>query len=897
MPTHHCRRIIFDTLSLEAGHKLAHYEILEPIGKGGMGEVYRAKDSKLGRDVAIKVLPEEFAENEERLARFKREAKLLASLNHPNIATIHGIEESDGVKALVLELVEGPTLAERIAEGPISVEEALPMARQIAEALEAGHEAGVIHRDLKPANVKVKEDGTIKVLDYGLAKALEGETPSGTDSQLSQSPTLTRHGTQVGVILGTAAYMSPEQAKGKKVDKRADVWAFGVVLYEMLTGKRAFAGEDVSDTLAFVLTKEPDWDALPADLSPTLRMFLIRCLEKDPKRRLPDIGVVRLAMDGAFETTGTQPGAVSQLGGWQTVLPWGLAGMATLTVFGLLLMRPSGDTPVLRADVSPPPGTRYHFTALTRGPATLSPNGRRIAFSARDAVGRVQLYVRSLDEPEARVLPGTEGAEEPFWSPDGRWVGFFADQKLKKIEASGGPPQDIGGAPGFGRGGSWNRQDVIVYAHGDGPLLRVAAGGGQPEPVTELDKERGDNDHRYPQFLPGGRHFLYLARNDGGEELNVIMVGSLDGDASKPVLKAPAAATYASGQLLFVRAQTLMAQPFDTKRRELTGEAVPIANDIRMQANAGTAVFSASENGTLLYQTGAREMLLRLEWVDRTGARQGTLGNDADYAVARPSPDGRHVAVATYDANGHPDLWVYELSRQIRTRISFDPARDTNPVWLPDSAALIFPSNRNGQFDLYRKGLVGSSEPELLLESDGNKFPSSVSPDGKLLAYSRSGEGTGQDVWILPLEGEREPYVFIQSRFDERRGMFSPDRKWMAYVSNESGRDEVYVDAFPTPGQKQQLSADGGTSVWWRNDGRELLYQEPNGRVVAVAVDAPDDRLILGAPTPLFEGPPPIASYTAPFPDAQGFLLLKPAEEEIPQPLRLVVNWTAELEK
>lgn len=884
-------------MSLSPGRNLAQYEIVEPIGKGGMGEVFRAKDTKLGRDVAIKVLPDAFSEDAHRLERFEREAKLLASLNHPGVATLYGLETVDGVQFLAMELVSGETLAERIDRGPIPLEEAIPLAVQIAEALEAAHEKGIIHRDLKPANIKLTEEGKVKILDFGLAKALAGED-AGAAGDLSQSPTLSHHATVAGVILGTAPYMSPEQAKGKPVDRRADVWSFGVVFFEMLSGRRLFTGETVSDVLAAVLRAETDWTLLPVATPSLVRRVLRRCLTRAPKERLRDIGDARLDLNEALssESVDSETAPVLAKAGWKTLLPWGLAALASLTAFGFLLTRSSEDTAVLIADIAPPPGTRYQFATVDRGPATLSPDGRRIAFSARDTVGRVQLYVRSLDERAARLLPGTEGALEPFWSADSRWVGFYADSKLKKVEASGGPPQDIYGPVSNGRGGGWNRQDVIVFSHGNARLLRISAEGGPPEPVTELDTERGDNSHRYPQFLPDGRHFLYLARNSAGAKHSVIMVGSLDGGASKSVLKSPVAATYASGHLLFLRERTLMAQPFDTERRELTGEAVPIADDIRIHTGAGSAVFSASGDGTLLYQTGTGETSNRLEWVNRTGERHGTLGDDADYGMVRPSPDEQHVAVGIFDASGTSDLWVYELSRQIRSRITFDPGFDGNPVWSPDSATLIFQSNRN----LYRKGQLGSGEPELLLTSDESKIPWSVSPDGKLLAYERPGEDTGRDLWILPLEGERKPYAFIQSRFDERSGMFSPDGKWMAYVSNESGRNEVYVDAFPIAQRKQQLSAEGGEYPWWRHDSKEILYQERNGRVVAVGVDAAEDGLVFGKSTLLFEGPPPSQmgwSRTSPFPDAQRFLLVKPAEEEIPQPLTLVVNWTAELEK
>ena len=570
-------------MPLSPGTKLAHYEILEPIGKGGMGEVYRARDGKLGRDVAIKVLPEEFAEDDERLARFEREAKLLASLNHPNIASIHGFEDSDGVTALVLELVAGPTLAERIAEGPIPVEEALPIARQIAEALEAGHEAGVIHRDLKPANVKLKDDGTVKVLDYGLAKALEGESPGAADSELSQSPTLSRRETQIGVILGTAAYMSPEQAKGKRVDKRADVWAFGVVLYEMLTGKRAFAGEDVSDTLAYVLTKEPDWDALPAETPGALRHVLRWCLTKDAKRRARDIGDVLMLMEGAFETevaTEASVAAPTKLALWQRPLTALLVAVLLMVVGGLVVWSvtrpPTSALHVSRFSIVLPQ-TQTRTNTGRRGVA-VSPTGTHVVYVANE-----RLYLRAIDEIDAKALGGTEGSAPtiPFFSPDGQWIGFFSvtDGQLKKIALSGGAAVTLCDTTNpFGA--SWGPDDTIVFGQGAGGIFQVSVAGGTPELLISVDADNGERAHG-PQILPDGRTVLFtLAHGDWSEAQ--IVVQSLDTRERRLMIEGGTDARYLpTGHLVYALAGNLLAVPFDLDRLEVIGGPLPLVENVR----------------------------------------------------------------------------------------------------------------------------------------------------------------------------------------------------------------------------------------------------------------------------------------------------------------------------
>ena len=695
-------------MSLSPGHKLAHYEILEPIGKGGMGEVYRARDGKLGRDVAIKVLPEELAGDDERLARFEREAKLLASLNHPNIASIHGFEETDGAGALILELVEGPTLAERIKEGPIPVEEVIGIAGQMAEALEAGHEVGVIHRDLKPANVKVKEDGTVKVLDYGLAKALEGDGRSRGDSELSQSPTLTRQGTRVGVILGTAAHMSPEQAKGKQVDKRTDVWAFGAVVYEMLTGKRAFGGEDVSDTLAAVLRAEPDFDALPADTPNALRRTVELCLTKDVKQRFQAVGDVRLALEGAFETR-----AVGEPGDVRTGRPWLVATFAALA--GLLValgIQGLFSTEAARTSVRFTISTPVDSTVTQRAVA-ISNDGTRVAYATPD-----QIWLRDLEQLEA--VPGTEGATNPFFSPDGEWLGFFADGQLRRVSVNGGEPVSLARFEGRLRGASRHDDGTVVFAHRPG-VARVAGAGGEPETLVPGD---GLNFLSNPRLLPGGEALLYGIRQEGTARLEVRTLP--DGDPHVLIDDGRAGQYLPTGHLVYFRSGTLFAVRFDPESLTLEGDSVPVVQGVR--AAFFGAQFDVSGSGTLVYLPGDAKAVRKVVWVDRAGLEEPLSLEAGNYYGAQLSPDGTKLVF-----DDRSDIWLYEFSTGTLSRFTFDPAADLEPVWSPDGERIFFSSARDGPNNVYSKPSDGSGGVVRLTESDRVQWPLAITPDGTML--------------------------------------------------------------------------------------------------------------------------------------------------------------------
>jgi eukaryotic-like serine/threonine-protein kinase len=852
------RVIILALMPLAPGIKLGTYEVTSVLGAGGMGEVYRAKDCRLKREVALKVLPENFANDGQRMTRFEREAQLLASLNHPNIAHIYGVEEATGVRALVMELVEGVTLAERIAQGRIPLEETVVLAKQIVEGLEYAHDKGIVHRDLKPANIKVTRDGQVKILDFGLGKALEG---NGSEGEISTSPTLSVTATRAGMLLGTAGYMSPEQAKGKSVDRRTDIWAFGCVLFEMLTGKTAFEGETITDKLAAVVRGEPELEKLPEKTPGSVREVLRRCLLKDPKQRLQAIGEARIVLekwleDPTAESTAAVP-AANRKREWAFAVI-GAAGILAAILLGVLYWhRPMLKLRVVRSYVKPTTGSSF---ATSQGGFAISPDGRRLAYVALDADGKTRMWVRSLDSLEAHLLAGTEGATFPFWSADSRFIAFFASEKLKKIEASGGPPLTLCNVAS-GRGGTWSQEDVILFAPAvNAPIHRVSASGGTPTPVTNLDTTKGETTHRWPQFLPDGRHFLYVAGSPFGlkeDPKNAIMVGLLDSKESKFVLHTHAGAMYASGHLVFLRENTLMAQPFDTRRLELTGDAVPIADPVQEEETTIHSLFSLSQDGMLAYLEGGSNTGRELILTDRNGKKIGEVPGQDAYSAPRVSPDGKRLAY-TVSSSGY-DIWSCDTDRGVKTRLTFGgSARQANisAVWSPDGKRIAFSSVRGGKYGIYEKPMDGSGNETMLLEGTNQlKYPNDWSPDGKLLAYQQADQGIF-GIWMLPVTGERKPYPFLQSTFTMRGAVFSPDGKWLAYCSNESGDVKVYVASFPGPGGKWQISPGGGCVPRWRHDGKELFFLSSDNKLMAAEVKANGSSLEIGDVRMLFETRP-----------------------------------------
>ncbi|MEX1310429.1 MAG: protein kinase [Candidatus Sulfomarinibacteraceae bacterium] len=900
----------------QTDESIAGYRILSRLGAGGMGEVWRAEDTKLGRQVALKVLPAEFAQDDERLARFEREAKVLASLNHPNIAHLYGLEsiasgtdadadadsDAGAITFLAMELVEGEDLSERINRGPIPVDQAVPVALQIAQALEAAHQQGIVHRDLKPANIKLTKDGAVKVLDFGLAKAWEAES---TDHSLSLSPTMTQHATAAGIILGTAGYMAPEQAAGQGTDTRADVWSFGVVLWEMLTGSKLFDGETVSHVLAAVLTAEPDLASLPDETPPKIVDLIARCLRKKPKMRVQAIGDVRIALEeyladpaaaeAPMDLVAPEPPATPV---WRRALPWAVAGALLVALAAAVFLRPAPAPLVVKATIPPPEGMQFDLRPASPGPAVVSPDGSKIAFTALDENGRTRVFIRRLDAGKAHALSGTEGAQYPFWAPDSRWLGFFTqpDDVLRKIDTNGGPPITLCPASN-GKGGSWSPDGVIVFS-GDASsgLSRVPVSGGEPVELTVRDTDR-HNSHRFPWFLPDGRHFLFVGRGVAGEE-STIMVGSLDGGDPVPLMNNESQAIYASGHMMFVRDQTLMAQEFDPDSLTMTGEAFPVAEDVLVVPGASLAVFGASANGVLTFQTGSAIAETTLEWRDRSGRSEGSLGDAALYRLARISPDESHVMVQVVDVeSGTQDLWVYEVDRGIRTRFTFDPLADVSPVWSPDGETVYFSSNRGGKFDIYRKPLSGVGEAELVAEFEGNAFPTSVSPDQRLLAVGADGADSG-DIRIVDLGQGGETSVFRQTEFNEGGAVISPDGRWVAYHSDEGGDFAVFVTTFPNESRKWQVSTAQGVYPEWRDDGREIVYTDYNGMLHAVKVDGSGTTFKVGESEMLFAIEPPDqgGSFFSLSADAKRILVIPGVTQQANTLLNLVIDWPAATE-
>jgi serine/threonine protein kinase/Tol biopolymer transport system component len=836
-------------MALAAGTRLGSYEVASQIGAGGMGEVYQAHDTKLGRDVAIKVLPSNFVNDPERLSRFQREARMLAALNYPNIAAIYGLEQCDGVTCLVMELVSGDTLAERVKAGPLGIEEALKIAVQIAEALEAAHEKSIIHRDLKPANVKVTPEGKVKVLDFGLAKAFASDT---TSEDIGNSPTLSMAATMQGVILGTAAYMSPEQARGKACDKRTDIWAFGCVLYELLAGNAAFNGEDITDILAAVVRAEPDWSRLPPSTPTKIRNLLRRCLQKDRRQRFHDAADVRIEIEETLAApndsgaTQSGPASISRLLLAVGTVAAALAIIAVVASWGWWrATRPveQSPRPLIRLDVDLGPdvslGSQYGTDAI------LSPDGTRVVY-----VSRGRLFTRRLDQPNATELSGTQGAVAPFFSPDGQWVAFFALGKLNKISVEGGATIALCDTV-LGRGGSWGDDgDIIAALSGNAGLSRIPSAGGPPTPVTEL--QSGETSHRWPQVLPGGKAVLFTASTGGagagpGYDGANIEVMSLADHHRKTLQRGGTFGRYLpSGHLIYVSRGTLFAVPFDLNRLEVRGTPSPVLNQVGYSTSNGTAEFDFSQTGTLVYRSGeAGGGLVTVQWLDAAGKTEPLLAKTDAYTRPSLSPDGNRLAIATT-----ADIWVYEWQRDTMTRLTFGGVTFGYPLWSPDGRYIVFQSPGG----MFWTRSDGSGKPQPLTQSKNRQLPSSFTPDGKRLAFHELMPLTQNDIWTVPLESDAsglragKPEPFLQTPFDERHGAFSPDGRWMAYDSNESGVYQVYVRAFPDKGGKWQISNSGGLNPVFSRNGHDLFFRNDANQIMVVGYTIKGDSYVADKP-------------------------------------------------
>ena len=899
-------------MGLASGTKLGPYEIQSALGAGGMGEVYRARDTRLERTVAIKILPEHLSSSGELRARLEREARAVSSLNHPHICHLYDIGSQDGTAYLVMEYLEGETLAERLRKGPLPLKQSLEFGIQIAEALATAHRGGILHRDLKPGNVMLTPTGA-KLLDFGLAKAApalgassgaaSGMTPSTPTMTIAELSSPSKGLTRRGTLVGTFQYMAPEVLQGTEADARSDIFSLGCVLYEMVTGRRAFEGKSQLSVLSSILEKEPEPVSQVQPTSPAALEHVVKtCLEKNPEERFQTAHDVKVQLKwiaaGGAEPRLRQPTQKFARLGWVVA---GAAVLALLLGAGYFIFAGRAG-PVVRSLIESPEGTTFITMAPSSGPPAISPDGSRLVFSARDEQSKTLLYVRPLSALTAQPLAGTDDASYPFWSPDGREIGFFSGGKLRKVDASGGPPQIICDAT-IGRGGAWSKSGVIVFAPGPSDsLLQVSAEGGKPEPASKLDITRGENSHRWPYFLPDGRHFLFWARSSRGVQEHVVYVGSLGSMDAKELMKSESMAVYVPDYLLSMRGQTLMAQPFNARRLESTGVPVPIAEHVAVNSTSNHPIFSASDSGTLVYQAGDAQAGWRLTWVTRDGKQTGAFAELEAYVDPAISPDGKRLAVGMLNSQGGGDVWIFDLLRSIKTRLTFGPAIQRYPKWSPDGKRIFYGSNGKGGFHIYSKAADGSGPEQVVMEGDeAFAFPESVSPDQHYLAYIRLSPDrkTGTDIWALPLTGERKPFPVVQSAFDDREAEISPDGRWMAYSNNESGRSEVYVTAFPGGGAKWQASSNGGEVPKWRRDGKELFFLDLTGNLTAVDVNPDANAVRLGTPHALFRAAG-VRAATGPYAvtaDGKKFLINSGAVKEENVPLTLVQNWAAEVKK
>ena len=883
-------------MTLTAGTKLGRYEIRSQLGAGGMGEVYLAHDPKINRGVAIKILPTMVASDSERLRRFEQEVQATGKLNHPNILAVYDVETHDGSPYVVYELLEGETLRERLRGGAIATRKAVDFALQIANGLSAAHAKGIVHRDLKPDNLFVTNDGHLKILDFGLAKLVEPRS-----NVEDQTDVLTRKvNTDPGALMGTAGYMSPEQVRGRGVDHRTDIFSFGAVFYEMLSGRRAFHGESAIETLNAILKEDPpDLTGTNPNIAPALERVVSHCLEKSPDRRFQSATDVAFALESlsgvtslpSQQTATTKSLVPSRFWTKERLIWLGVCAFLAIAAAVLAFSRFSQSQPsshaVQLAFTTPEKTTRATHI-------TVSPDGLRVAFLATNAEGKREIWVRSLDTSVAQTLAGTDEAVSPFWSPDSRSLGYFARGKLYTVDASGGRPQVLCEVRND-RGGAWNRDGVILFAGPEG-LYRVSAQGGTPTLATKLHPY--EEAHRWPYFLPDGRHFIFLA-DAGTAENHQIRLGSLDSQETPILFGAITRVAYAApGYLLYVNQGALLAQPFDSQKLKLTGEPATLAESIAEVGPNHEFDFSVSDNGVLAYQASSR--MTELVWFDRSGKKLEVVGEPDNFASIALSPDGRRALASMLDADGRAaDVWLVDLSHGSKSRLTFDPYSDAEAVWSPDGTRVVFTSNRDGAFsELHVTSSNASGNDQKLLEADANDIPTSWSRDGKYILFMRWAPQVHAAIWLLTLHGKVEAEPLLQSSaFDQGAGVFSPNGRFIAYTTNESGRFDVYVQSFPLSDKKWSVSSDGGRLPLWRDDGRELFYLTLDGQVMSVDVKT-DGIFESGRPKQLFQTQMRQAFMPyAVSADGSRFLIIAPRQANNSTPLVVVLNWTAKLKQ